>query len=256
MEININSQSLVKFSHSNFVHNTHSGLVYIHLHSTNITVLISNLNIVSNVGFSLRKTGGFIIIKLSEDRCIINLTRLKLASNQFASNIDLKGGGVYISGTLESGFKCYIKDSRFSNNIGFGSGAVIYNSLACISASVCSYTMSIEKCIFINNTGKSIVFVAMEYYAIPAFLIFNGDFINNTGIPLKLVNMILLGNGNSTLQHNQADIGAALHLSDSYILLNYTSFQLKVIKNHANFYGGGIYVDFLLSNLNQGQCHF
>ena len=99
------------------------------------------------------------------------------------------------------------------------------HNLQFLSLCVCfrsSFVYYIDNCVFIDNTGNSIVYVAMEYYAMPAFVILNGDFMNNTGIPLKLLNVILLGEGSSIFQHNQANIGAALYLSDSYILLNYT----------------------------------
>ena len=49
--------------------------------------------------------------------------------------------------------------------------------------------------------------------------------------------------------------GAALRLSNSYILLNYSTFQFEICNNFANSYGGGIYIDFSLSSKDRSQCH-
>ena len=183
-----------------------------------------------------------------------NLTKLNITNNHFASNI--KGGGIYITGMYEKNFTGHIQYSTFESNFGFGAGSVIHSSLKCSSVSGNSYVISIDNCTLRNNTGYSIVYVAMEYSAVPAFLILNADFTNNSGTSLKLVNSILVSKGNTTFQHNKANKGAALYLSDSYILLNYSSSHINIINNHVNMYGGGIYVTFSLSNLDNGQCHW
>ena len=102
MEININSQSFVEFSQSEFVNNTHSGLVYVHLHSPNISVSMNSINIANNIGFSLGKAGGLILFEVSENLCNITLARFKMISNQFVTNNDFKGGGICIFGILPS----------------------------------------------------------------------------------------------------------------------------------------------------------
>ena len=67
---------------------------------------------------------------------------------------------------------------------------------------------------------------------------------------------MLVGNGNTTFEGNEADTGGAVHLSDSYILLNYSSFQFDLKLNFVNSYGGAIFIDFPLSNINNSQCHW
>ena len=61
---------------------------------------------------------------------------------------------------------------------------------------------------------------------------------------------MLVGNGNTSFQDNKADNGATLHLSDSFLLFNFSSFQFRIINNFANTYGGAIFIDCLLSNAN------
>ena len=91
---------------------------------------------------------------------------------------------------------------------------------------------------------------------LPSFLVLNGEFINNTGTPLELFNFMLVGNGTTKFLNNKADIGAAVCLSNSFLLLNFISFQFDIRNNFANAYAGGIFVDFLLSNVNRSQCHW
>ncbi|XP_065911332.1 uncharacterized protein [Dysidea avara] len=255
----IYSQIVTKFVNSSFTGNRHSALLYIHLSYSDV-VTMNGIDIKNNTGYFLEKKGGFIFLKISEAlNCSVNLTELNYIGNHFTGNI--RGGGIYLSGAFNSGFKCRISNSSFYSNSGSGSGAVIYTSLTSVSVapSCHGYVFFIDNCDFNNNTGKSIVYMAMNYYVIPAFLILNGNFINNTGIPLELVNIILVGKGNTTIQNNQAQTGAALHLSGSYILFNYSSFQLNIINNHAKLFGGGIYMDFSLSRVdNYGtyQCHW
>ncbi|XP_065912233.1 uncharacterized protein [Dysidea avara] len=254
IELTTKSLSETEFVNSSFICNRQSALLYVHLYHANSTIAVNSANIENNTVNFLQKKGGLIIVKLYEAKNIsANLTGLNIVRNH-AGNI--KGGGIYITGSFIMGFKCSIHVSKFYNNIGFGSGTVIYASLDSVSVLESCYIISIDNCIFINNTGKSIVYVAMNYYIIPAFLILNGDFISNTGIPLELVNVILVGKGKTTIKNNQATTGAALHLSNSYVLLNYSSFQLNIIDNHADLFGGGIYVDFPLSSSDNSQCHW
>ena len=255
IELSVKSQSLFDIIHSNFSDNKHGALVYAQVRFVNATLSMENVNIVNNSGSSLHKPGrAFLFFELFEDNCIVNLTILNIRNNHFASNI--KGGGIYITGTYEKKFTGHIQYSTFENNFGFGAGSVIHSSLKCSSVSDNSYVISINNCVLRNNTGYSIIYVAMEYNAVPAFLLLNAEFINNNGAPLKLVNSILVGKGNTTFRDNQATKGAALYLSDSYILLNYSSFHINIFRNHANMYGGGIYILFSLSNLDNGQCHW
>ena len=255
IELSTKSQSVTEFIKSSFIYNQQSALLLVHLHHANSTITVNGANVSNNAGYFLQKTGGFIILKLyAVENSSANLKGLNFVRNHFSGSIT--GGGIYIHGTFQLGFKCHIQASKFYDNIGFGSGAVLHTSLASVSVLESSFIISIDDCIFINNTGDSIVYIAMDYYVIPAFLILNGDFINNKGNPLKLVNIILVGKGNSIIKNNQAKTGAALHLSNSYILLNYFSFQFNIVNNHADLFGGGIFVDFSMSSLDHSQCHW
>jgi len=98
--------------------------------------------------------------------------------------------------------------------------------------------------------------MSMGNYVIPAFLILSGKFYANIGTPLETSNVMVAGNGATAFVSNQADIAAGMHLSDSYILLNYASFQFDFIDNFANLHGGAFYVDFALSNTHHSQCNW
>ena len=68
---------------------------------------------------------------------------------------------------------------------------------------------------------------------------------------------MLVGIGNTSFQDNKADTGAAMHLSDSFLLLNFSSFQFRIINNFAYTYGGAIFIDCSLSNATiYSQCHW
>ena len=95
----------------------------------------------------------------------------------------------------------------------------------------------------------------MEYYLLPAFLLLNGEFSNNIGTPLEIFNIILVVTGNTSFHQNKSDAGAALHISDSFLLFNFSSFHFTITNNLANTYGGAIFIDFLLSIVNRTQCH-
>ena len=254
LELNLQSTgSSVDIKHSQFTNNINSGsaVIYFHIRSKHITTSLFNIKMMNNVGFATEKEGGFILSEVSEDNHTLSITELTFMNNNYTSN----GGGVYVSGSFLSSYQCYIQDSHFEGNFGFGSGTVVYSSLSCPTEK--TYIMHINNCSFVNNEGESIVYVAMENYVLPVFLVLSDtDFSNNTGTPLHLFNAALVGNRNTTFINNSADTGAALHLTDSYILLNYSSFQFNLISNFANSYGGAVFIDFRLSNIYRSQCHW
>ena len=96
----------------------------------------------------------------------------------------------------------------------------------------------------------------MEHYYLPSFLVLNAEFSNNTGTPLYLYNVILVGNGVTRFQNNKADAGAAIYFSKSYLLLNFTSFKFDIRDNLANEYGGALYIDLLFFGMFKGQCYW
>ena len=245
--------SLVSIKHSQVTNNSGTAFVYFQIRSKDIVVSFLNINMMNNVGFVTEEGGGFILIEVYEDNLTLNITKITFMKNHHG--IYSNGGGIYVSGSFESSYQCYIRDSHFKDNLGYSSGAVIYSSLSC--ATKRTYVMVIDNCKFIHNEGDSIVYVAMEYLDLPMFLVL-GDtiFSDNHGTPLHLVNAALVGNGTTMFEINQADTGAALHLSDSYILLNYSSFQFNLMSNIANSYGGGIFMNFQLSSINHSQCHW
>ena len=248
--------SSVDIKHSQFTNNSCSALIYLQIHSKHIVTSLFNITMMNNVGFTTEKGGGLILTEVSEDNHTLSITELKFMKNNYTSFSN--GGGVYVSGSFQSSYQCYIQDSHFEGNFGFDSGTVIYSSLSCPTQK--TYVMFINNCRFVCNEGDSIVYVAMEnnyYYVLPVFLVLsNTNFSNNTGTPLHLFNAALVGSTNTTFISNQADTGAALHLTDSYILLNYSSFQLKLISNFARSYGGAVFIDFRLSNIYHSQCHW
>ena len=250
IEMLIRSTNMVRISDSNFSDNSGDALIYLHMISDNISFSLFNVKIVNNSGYCISKEGGFIVFAIFRDNILVNISQLYFKNNLYASN----GGGLYLIGTFRHTFRCYISSSQFEANVGFGSGTVIYGSLTCETSR--TYVMVIDNCIFKDNKGGSIVFVTKMQYFTPAFLILNAKFIHNTGTPVKLFNMILVGKGNVSFQYNQADTGAALYLTDSYLLLNYSSFNFNIVKNFANYHGGGVYVAFRLSNLHHRQCHW
>ena len=76
-------------------------------------------------------------------------------------------------GTFHYNCQIYIEDSYFKNNFGFSYGSVIHSSLTCANNK--PYFIFIENCIFTHDKGKSIVYIGMEHYYIPAFLVLNGS---------------------------------------------------------------------------------
>ena len=251
VELNLQLRSRINIGSLNFINNTGKGaMIHAHVHFNDIMISMTNINMKRNYGYSVYRRGGFIYISILKDKCIIKLSKLNFTNNYFSSN----GGGIYILGTFQTTCQLYIQDSFFKNNFGFGPGTVVYSSLTCTTDN--TYLISIKNCIFTHNKGRSIVYVAMEYYLLPAFLVINGEFSNNTGTPLELFNVILVGNGNTKFQDNNGDTGGALHMSDSFLLLNFSSFQFSIKNNFANSYGGAIFIEFSLSNVNRSQCHW
>ena len=237
-------------SNINFTANTNKGgVIYLLVNSENFTVVLLNINLERNFdslagGVVLRLNSNYII------HSIIRAYKLNFTNNQFIGN----DGIISILGTFRETCIISIEDCYFNNNFGLSHGSVIHSSLTCEKDK--TYFISIENCIFTHNRGKSIVYIGMEHYYIPAFLVLNAEFCNNTGTPLQLFNIILVGKGVSRFQNNRADVGAALYLRKSYILLNFTSFQFDIIDNLATEYGGAIYLDILFTNSYKRQCHW
>ena len=242
--------NLLVLSNLNFTANTNKeGVVYIFLYSTNFSVFITMYNIILERNFDT-SAGGVVLRYNSNNYSIIQASKLNFTNNHFIGD----GGGINILGTLHKGCRMHIKNSYFINNFGFSPGSVIHSSIACLADK--TYLIFIKNCIFTHNKGKSIIYVGMEHYLLKAFLVFNGEFNNNTGTPLQLFNVILVGNGVSKFHNNKADVGAALYLRKSYLLLNFTSFHFDIRDNFANEYGGAIYIDLLFTNTNKKQCHW
>ena len=193
---------------------------------------------------------GGVCFRIISNECEIKLSKLNFKNNQFIGN----SGGISFLGSFRKSCQILIEKSNFNNNFGFSPGSVIHSSLSC--ATNRAYTIFIEKCIFTHNKGNSIVYVGMEHDLLPAFLVLNAEFSNNIGTPLRLFNVILVGYEVSSFQNNKADVGAALYLCRSYLLLNFTSFQFNITDNLASEHGGAFYIDIFFSNEYKQQCHW
>ena len=110
---------------------------------------------------------------------------------------------------------------------------------------------------FRNNTGRSIVRIGkislMEDLVltnVPSYLFLGKStkFLYNSGTPIRLSDVILVGNENTEFSYNVAQSGAALHLTDSYVVPYVSSFQYNFFHNFAIVRGGAIFVD-LSTNL-------
>ena len=250
IDLNIQSNSQVRIYKTALCSNHNgSALVYMQVHSRNVSISFNDVTMIENIAGTKKEIGGLLIADIYEDNCIMEITKLSMTNNTLQGFSD--GGGIYITGSFWSAFKCLIHASQFKNNFAFGTGTVIYSSLECENNKK-AYLMQIDDCLFTNNTGNSIVYVATQCYELPGFLILNGEFTKNTGSPLKLFNTILVGNDLITFNDNLAEAGAALCLTNSYILLNHSSFHMDITNNFASLHGGGIYTAFL----NRAQCHW
>ena len=229
IEFSVWSKSILSISDLSFNNNTGAKIImYLYMYSFGIKASVFNINIERTFG-SIR---GLIYIFSSRGNSTIKFSKLNFINNVF----DRNSGGINILGSLQETFQIHIQDSFFSNNSGLDAGTVIYSSLMCTTTTDGIYLIFIENCTFSYNKGQSIVYVGMEcsYYFLPAYLILNTEFINNTGTPLKLFNIILVGSGTSRFQNNIADLGAALHLTNSFLPLNISSFQFDIRNNLAN----------------------
>ena len=149
IELNMQSQSKVNFVNSWLANNKGNSLLYMQLHSNNINVSLRRLNISNNTGSSVLRRGGLLAFRLFEDNCIVSITKLVYTMNQFFRN----GGGLYITGSFRTNFRCYVQDARFVSNVGRGHGIVIFSILQSDSA----YLLAIYNSTFEGNTGRSIV---------------------------------------------------------------------------------------------------
>ena len=255
VELNMQSHdSVVNFVDSHLSNNTGNSLLYVQLHSSDITVSLHGLQIVNNTGTSVLRRGGLLSFRLFEDNAIVNITRLVYTMNSFSRN----GGGLYITGLFRTVFRCYVQDSHFESNIGRGQGAVIFSILQSDSA----YGFTIYNSTFMNNTGRSIIRIGkislMEDLVlrnIPSYLFLgkSTSFVYNSGTPIRLSDVILIGNGNTEFSYNVAQSGAALYLIDSYVVPYISSFQYNFYHNFAIVRGGAIYLD-LSTNLVAVRC--
>ena len=254
IELNMQSGTRVNFINSILANNTGNALLYVQLRSTDVTISLHSLHVINNTGSSILRRGGLLVFRLFEDNCIVNITRLVYSMNSFSRN----GGGLYITGLFRTNFKCYLQDSHFKSNIGRGHGAIIFTFLQSDS----TYVFTVYNSTFVNNTGRSIVRIGktalMEdlVFANKPSLLFLGqstNFLHNTGTAIRLSDVVLVGNGHTEFRYNVAQNGAALYLTDSYVLPYFSSFLFSFFHNFAIIRGGAIFVD-LSTNLAAVQC--
>ena len=244
IELNMQSQSRITFLNSSIANNTGNALLYVRLRFRNITASLHGLHVFNNTGTSVLRRGGLLFFDVLQDNCTVNITRLNYTMNTFSRN----GGGLYIIGSFKENFKCYLQESQFRSNLGLGLGVIIYSNLISDSA----YVFAIYNSSFVENTGDSIVYIGkiplMENLLItnkPSFLFLgqSTSFSNNSGTAIRVVDTILVGNGNTEFSHNIAQNGAALYLTDSYVLPYISSFQFNFFNNFAIVHGGAIFID-------------
>ena len=254
IELNMQSQSNVTFIYSRLTNNIGNALLYVQIRSNGIIMSLHNLHISNNTGSSVIRRGGLLAFRLFEDNCIVNITKMEYTMNRFFRN----GGGLYITGSFRSDFKCYLQDSYFVNNIGRGQGTIIFSILQSDSA----YLLAIYNSTFQGNSGRSIIRIGktplMEDLIITnqPTLLFLGkstNFLHNVGTPIRLSDVILVGNDNTEFSYNKAQSGAALYLTDSYVLPYVSSFQFNFFHNFAIVRGGAIFID-LSTNLDVVRC--
>ncbi|XP_065910533.1 uncharacterized protein [Dysidea avara] len=253
VEISVWSQSIADLEYLDFHNNNGSALLYSRLHSANFSISLHNINATGNNGTTTLSRGGLLVFQVRENNIDINITSLTYENNRFGR----RGGGIYIIGTFRRNVTFNLMDSNFQNNTGKGSGIVLYSSLI----SDRTYYILICNNSFTNNVGSEwIVYIAKQSLMEsaldspqPAILLLghSTQFSNNTGGALSLSNVILIGVGNTTFEHNMARDGAGLHLSDSFILsLTDLDFQFHFTDNYAFAHGGAMYID--LSNADSG----
>ena len=261
VELNVQSHSVIKFTDSQFAYNTGNALLYVQLRSSNITVSLDGLNITNNTGSSFLRRGGLLSFRLFEDNCAVNITRLVYTMNSFTRN----GGGLYITGSYRTNFSCYIEDAHFERNIGRGQGVVIFSTLQSDRV----YNFTIYKSNFTNNTGGSIVRIGkiplmeeleMLFKPLLLYLGKHTKFSNNTGTAIKLSDAALVGIHNTEFSYNRAESGAALYLTDSYVLSCISPFQFNFTENFAAMRGGAIFIEFTqqcrwLLNSSSSDCN-
>ncbi|XP_065910756.1 uncharacterized protein [Dysidea avara] len=252
VELQIDAEShsgMAEIAHSNFSSNNGNALVYLKLNGNGSRISMVNIQAHGNIGFSDRCKdcrGGFFVVDISTGNCTVHISKLHLHSNDYSS----VGGGLYISGSLKADFKCFVNSSSFLYNVGRGLGTTIYNSL-----SNNSYLFAISHCTFKGNRGgESIVHIekiANKEHSTAILLVDLSDFSDNIGTVIHLTNAVLLGNGHSLFQNNQANNGAGLLLHNSYILLNFFPFYFSFQRNLAYQRGGAVRID-----LGSSQCHW
>ena len=244
IELNIQSQSNITFENSHLAENSGTALFYAQLHASDIIASLRNLHVSNNAGSSVARRGSLLAFRLYEDNCIVNVTRLVFIMNYFVRN----GGGLYIAGIFKTNFKCYVQDSHFESNIGQGEGTIVFSILQ----SDDPYVFTIYNSSFINNTGGSIAYIGKvallrdpSNRAQSCLLVLgqSTSFLSNRGTPIRLTDVIIVGNGKTEFTNNVAQSGAALHLIESYAVPYVSSFQFKFSHNYAIVHGGAIFVD-------------
>ena len=257
LELNMQSPSTVGLMDSNFCNNFGSSLLFLQLRSPNLGISLHNIQAINNIGTSVVRRGGLLVFRVSEDNIIVNISNLAFLNNTF----ERQGGGLYINGQFYSSFKLYLQDSHFENNVGQSSGTILFSHLTSDNP----YLIAIYNSSFTRNSGgTSIVRIRkqslMEDLVIvrkPAFLLLglSTNFSRNSGGAVSISNAILVGTGNTTFESNVDNNGAALFMSDAYILPGITIFQFNFTKNYAFVRGGAIYID-LSSNSNVIKCNW
>ena len=250
VELNVRSNdstTVCDICNSIFENNTGNSLIRIKTDATSNRISIHSIRAYNNTGYSSTSCrGGFIVFEVNTKNCSVSISNFSLVSNHHLSN-QSEASGLYITGRLNTNFsfQLHIKDSKFKHNIGRGSGAVIYCALAGDF-----YLVTIYNSIFSKNTGDSIIYIEKSSnsetrnMSIPAALIIglSTKFNKNVGTALQLSNMVLIGNQTTSFVHNEAINGAALFLSNSYLLLNCTTFKFIIKENLAYQRGGAIYI--------------
>ncbi|XP_065911850.1 uncharacterized protein [Dysidea avara] len=242
VEMNLQSRSTVDLLSSDFLNNTGGALVYLRLLHADINISLHKIQADSNYGTSPLRRGGLISVRVFENHCIVNITKLQFIENNF----DRDGGGLDVNGVYHGSFKFYVEDSQFRNNTGGSTGTVIYTLLTSDRA----FLFTIYNSSFVGNSGgSSIVRIIKRSLGdddrLGLLLVGQStNFLNNSGGALTVTRVLVVGDGNTTFDSNTDNNGAALYLGDAFILPNFVPFQFYFIHNFAFRRGGAIYIDF------------
>ena len=175
---------------------------------------------------------------------------IRIVNSQFEHNFGgTQGGGMFLSyyqTTLqffEPVHTIVIKNSSFSDNIGYNGMGIFITSQISNTLSVVFEDVLIKDCYTVSEIQPLNSSVALSILFVRNVTASGLEIIDNVGGGMSLIECTFTFHGKySTIRNNTRILGGGITIQGISIILFQAPTMVEIVENHADLYGGGIFV--------------